>query len=354
MSPRKNRKVTLQDIADALGISRGTVDRAIHQRGRISETTRKEILDKASTMGYIDDKISRFTTLKKKFQILALFPESPTFFYDMMKTGLNAAVKEQNDPLLELKIIDYNPEDPDGFLNILQSSVQKEDLKGVLLVPSGHFDLSITLPRAAEIPYITINTDLPGSRRCCFVGQDLYQSGRLSAELIQKISSGSKLLVLSGYKGLWAHDQRVQGVKDVLQELYQEQKITVLYCDDDIGRATVLVKKAFASDKNLSSVLSLTAAATLGAVHAIKSIESKSRIALVGFDFNEELSSALDEGLCDALIGQNPEKQGAEAFKILYHIVIDHYKPHKDHFVTSTELFFRELKPSKSLLSEFL
>lgn len=51
MSPQKNSKVTLQDIADALGISRGTVDRAIHKRGRISEKTRREIIDKASAMG---------------------------------------------------------------------------------------------------------------------------------------------------------------------------------------------------------------------------------------------------------------------------------------------------------------
>jgi LacI family transcriptional regulator, galactose operon repressor len=353
VSSRKNSKVTLQDIADVLGISRGTVDRAIHNRGRISEITRREILDKASAMGYIDDKITRFTTLKKKVQILALFPESPSFFYDMMKTGLNAAVKEQNDSLVELKIIDYNPEDPAGFLNILKSSVQEELLKGVLLVPSGHFDPSLTLPEAAKIPYITINTDLPGSKRCCFIGQDLYQSGRLAGELIRKFCSEGKLLVLSGYEGLWAHDQRVRGVKDVLRDIGTGQNNTLLYCNDDIEKAAELVKDAFASDRDLRSVLALTAAASLGAVHALESMGADSRISLVGFDFNKELSKALDDGLCDALIGQNPELQGAYAFKLMYRILFNGYKFNNDYFVTPTELYFKELKPEHNSRSDF-
>lgn len=353
MSPKKNSRITLQDIADALGISRGTVDRAIHKRGRISEKTRSEILDKASAMGYIDDKIARFTTLKKRVQILALFPESPSFFYDMMKTGLLSALKDQNDSLFDLKIVDYNPENPAGFLNILKSSVQEDDLKGVLLVPSGHFDPSITLPGSAKIPYITINTDLPGTKRSCFIGQDLYQSGRLGGELIHKFCSEGKLLVLSGYKGLWAHEQRVQGAVDVIQDMRTGQSITVVYCDDDIGMAAELVKDALASDRDLRAVLSLTAAATLGAVHAIESLGSDNRISLVGFDFNEELSKALDDGFCDALIGQNPELQGAYAFKLMYRILMNNHKIKNDCFVTPTQIYFKELKPEQFSRSDF-
>ena len=40
-------KVTIQDIADALGVSRNTVSRAINQSGGIAEATRARILQKA-------------------------------------------------------------------------------------------------------------------------------------------------------------------------------------------------------------------------------------------------------------------------------------------------------------------
>ncbi len=46
------RKVTIQDIADALGISRNTVSKAINNSEGLAESTRERILQKAVEMGY--------------------------------------------------------------------------------------------------------------------------------------------------------------------------------------------------------------------------------------------------------------------------------------------------------------
>lgn len=45
-------KVTIQDIADALGVSRNTVSKAINNTGVLADTTREKILQKAVEMGY--------------------------------------------------------------------------------------------------------------------------------------------------------------------------------------------------------------------------------------------------------------------------------------------------------------
>ena len=47
-----NKKVTIQDIADALGISRNTVSKAINNTEGLAESTREKILQKAIEMGY--------------------------------------------------------------------------------------------------------------------------------------------------------------------------------------------------------------------------------------------------------------------------------------------------------------
>ena len=47
-----NKKVTIQDIADALGISRNTVSKAINNSDGISELTKEKVLQKAIEMGY--------------------------------------------------------------------------------------------------------------------------------------------------------------------------------------------------------------------------------------------------------------------------------------------------------------
>lgn len=46
------RRVTIQDIADEMGLSRNTVSKAINSTGIIAESTRSAILKKAAEMGY--------------------------------------------------------------------------------------------------------------------------------------------------------------------------------------------------------------------------------------------------------------------------------------------------------------
>lgn len=47
-----SRKVTLQDIADELGVSRNTVSKAINNTGVLAEATREKVLKKVIEMGY--------------------------------------------------------------------------------------------------------------------------------------------------------------------------------------------------------------------------------------------------------------------------------------------------------------
>lgn len=46
------KRVTIQDIADNLGLSRNTVSKALNNTGVLAEDTRRKILDKAAEMGY--------------------------------------------------------------------------------------------------------------------------------------------------------------------------------------------------------------------------------------------------------------------------------------------------------------
>lgn len=47
-----NTRVTIQDIADELGISRNTVSKAINNTGILADATREKVLKKATEMGY--------------------------------------------------------------------------------------------------------------------------------------------------------------------------------------------------------------------------------------------------------------------------------------------------------------
>lgn len=72
-------KVTIQDIADALGLSRNTVSKAINNTGILADTTREKILQKAIEMGYkqfsytsLSQKVSLFTETNERCEIALL------------------------------------------------------------------------------------------------------------------------------------------------------------------------------------------------------------------------------------------------------------------------------------------
>jgi LacI family transcriptional regulator len=46
------KKVTIKDIARIAGVSRGTVDRVINERGNVAEDVEKKIMKIASELGY--------------------------------------------------------------------------------------------------------------------------------------------------------------------------------------------------------------------------------------------------------------------------------------------------------------
>ena len=51
-SKTDSNQIGVQEIADSLGISRGTVDRALHNRHGVSVATKRKVLRAAERLGY--------------------------------------------------------------------------------------------------------------------------------------------------------------------------------------------------------------------------------------------------------------------------------------------------------------
>ena len=70
--------VTIQDIAEEVGVSRGTVDRVLNHRGRVSKETEQRVLEVAGRLGY--QKSMAGTALaarRKKLQLGFIYIDSP-------------------------------------------------------------------------------------------------------------------------------------------------------------------------------------------------------------------------------------------------------------------------------------
>lgn len=71
---QKNKNIRLTDIARLANVSVGTVDRVIHNRGRVSEENIRRVKEIMEQVGYRPNLIARSLAVKKPCHLVALIP----------------------------------------------------------------------------------------------------------------------------------------------------------------------------------------------------------------------------------------------------------------------------------------
>ena len=82
----------IREIAESLGVSIGTVDRALHNRPGINQKTRTRILDQAKAMGYRPNLAARFLSSRKQLKVGVNLPAEIASFFDLVRDGVLEAV----------------------------------------------------------------------------------------------------------------------------------------------------------------------------------------------------------------------------------------------------------------------
>src|SRR5271165_3188137 len=88
-----NHPVTLFDIADALGVSTGTVHRALHDHPGVSPMTKAKVLQMAKTMGYRPNLAARYLSSKKSLRVSVITLQGTTSFWDEIRGGIQEEAK---------------------------------------------------------------------------------------------------------------------------------------------------------------------------------------------------------------------------------------------------------------------
>src|SRR5690242_14642750 len=106
-SNTNNRKpVGIKEIAKALGVSIGTVDRALHGRPGINAMTRAKVLKMSQTMGYRPNLAARFLKSQRQLMVSVLLPVEIASFFDALRDGIREA-SEPFEPAVHLEFRSY-------------------------------------------------------------------------------------------------------------------------------------------------------------------------------------------------------------------------------------------------------
>src|SRR5690348_7601443 len=82
------RPIGIKDIARELGISIGTVDRAIHSRGGINSITKERVLKMAQTRGYKPNLAARYLKSPRQIRVSVNLPLRIQSFFDAIRSGI--------------------------------------------------------------------------------------------------------------------------------------------------------------------------------------------------------------------------------------------------------------------------
>jgi ABC-type sugar transport system substrate-binding protein len=175
------------------------------------------------------------------------------------------------------------------------------------------------------------------------VGNDSVQSGRVGAALLGRFLGGKgTVTVLGNFVQATPFSERFGGFCETIHEEFPD--ILIYPCAECFAEQRLASQSLIALIKNVpqvSGVFCTGYTSTVGAISALKQVGRKD-IVLIGYDTSEELLSALREGWCDALLYQDPYRQGYAAVQTLAQYVLDGKMPDVRRISTQTSIVLRQ------------
>jgi LacI family transcriptional regulator len=306
-------------IAELANVSIGTVDRALHGRGGIKETTRHRILQVARQIGYTPNLAARALSVARASALIGVcMPREIHFFYDQLWSGvLDEArrVAQLGISFINRPVQVLGEHDTEAFKELVQSGVD-----GIILTAGNPRDLKplINEAEAKGIRVVCVSTDAPESERSSIVCVEPKLNGCLAGELMGKfVPPGSHVAVVAGMLNTEDHRKKTDGFAEAFPQHCAGGKIfTVIEGHEDeeesFQKTFDLLRRAPSlAGLYVNTVNCLPVCRALGA-HGLAG-----KVKLITTDLFAEMSPYFHKGIITASIYQQPHRQGQMAVRLM-------------------------------------
>lgn len=339
--------VTIIDIAKKAGVSRGTVDRVLHNRGRVSPEKVELIRRCAEEMGYQPNIAGKCLAARKKklrfgfcYMVGKLTPfykkvyeEAKKYSETLIQYGIEVcffpiSIEELNNEQFILEFTQKNQMDAWAMSGIF----------GEMYLKSLH-----TL-NMRPVPIVSYNTDI--HERIAYVGCDYVQSGRLACGLAAIMTDNQASIgILSYFANSISSKLRIQGFRQELEECYPQMNIAdTVYLNLQMDEFDVFltVKKMIERHPEIN-IIYFANPGDYMVCKAINKVAERRKIKIITYDLeSEELINLIKDGKIDVTIGQEPEKQGRIPLEILFNYLVLGIKPEKDWYKTELSIHIKQ------------
>ena len=332
--------MTAQEIARKAGVSRGTVDRALHGRDGVNPETAERIRRIAAEAGYTPSRAGRALVIREPVPIGVIMSSRGNPFFDDVRQGMLDAREDYLDFPVQMNFRALRGYREEEQLSALKAFLES-NVRGVALTPVNSPAVARMIGEFAKkgVPVVTVNTDVEKSARCLYVGCDDDAAGRTAGKLMGLMTGGrGHALVVVGSRAVLGHMKRLRGFEESTAKEYPCLTVTTVENNDDDGESYRAVKDALASRPDIDCVY-FAAAGAVGGVKACRGRVAPDRILLS--DDIEAHRQLILSGSAAAAICQQPRQQGYQAMKALLKNVLIGQKPDGDTLFTRSEIKLR-------------
>ncbi|MGN0999065.1 MAG: LacI family DNA-binding transcriptional regulator [Faecousia sp.] len=319
---------TIKEIAQAAGVSIGTVDRVIHNRGKVKEETQRKIQEVIRQLDYQPNQAAQgLALMKKKLKIGYLLPRASMhpFFKDVVAAARQKARElEQYGVQVNMMEPDYTLIGQEAYWDELLRQTADMDGMVIFAFPFEHARNFAMKVSERNIPVVFCNRYYSDVPFLAYVGCDYGKAGRMAAGLCA-LSAGEDARIVIYSENYDAKDyesgptqSRHSGFLAELQERYpdmtvlEERYLTENAIDDYISAVDMLGKYP---EVNAVYVMQ---SGNYNICEALCKADSSGKIRVITHDLTEIQARMMRRGMITATICQQPEEQGAQSLEILF------------------------------------
>ncbi len=324
MNPKKN--LTIKDIAKLANVSPGTVDRVIHNRGKVSDKALAKVSVVLEEIQYKPNVFAQSLKKQKSLSFAVLIPwKEDDGYWRTAHEGIAKAIEDFDHFGIDVKVTSFNSKVPADFTTKANEILETAP-NGLLITPIFLQESLDVLKKFdnAGIPYITFNTKIPELNTSCAIGQNLKQSGRLAANLIDHCNKevGNLMIIhLDENPENAPHMiQKEKGFREYFQSRnYHTEIKSIVIPHRDPNQINDMLNKQAGDLRNVTGAFVTTAK-----VHLV-AYPIKSRFhdcVVIGYDPTTHNIDGIKSGTIDFLINQNPYMAAYEGISKLTDLLV--------------------------------
>ena len=317
-------KIRIVDIAKKAGVSAGTVDRIIHQRGKFSEKAYEKVQKAIKELGYEPDILARNLALKKELQIACLLPDPEDVkYWTRPLAGIDKAIAELSSFKVKIHKITFSLRALDfreSFDKVIELNPD-----GVVYVPMflDESEVFANLLNERNIPFVQMNIHHAEAKPLSFIGQDPIAAGKVAASLCNlAFHNDDEILIVyvTKEKQEYSHiNDRIEGfVKFFKEKNISTERIKHLQLKIDKDNHDYKESLKSYLDKSPNTKIIYVPNSRIHLIAEILEENNIHNIMLLGFDTLDQNIKYLQKGVIDFLIAQQSKSQGYNAAIILF------------------------------------